>query len=98
MQKDKKSQKIIDLRKKWLPLPVIKPDNMKFKYLEYFNTSWSLLAIVVTLFQWILDAPWFYIVLSLIIFIAIWIAGAAAINNYVQKDLADEKLKEEYRS
>ena len=72
MQKDKKSQKIIDLRKKWLPLPVIKPDNMKFKYLEYFNTSWSLLAIVVTLFQWILDAPWFYIVLSLIIFIAIW--------------------------
>ena len=38
------------------------------------------------------------VIVGTIIFIAIWIAGAAAINNYVQKDLADEKLKEEYRS
>ena len=31
------------------------------------------------------------VIVGTIIFIAIWIAGAAAINNYVQKDLADEK-------
>ena len=38
------------------------------------------------------------VIVGTIIFIAIWIVASAAINNYVQKDLIDEKLKEEYRS
>jgi heme O synthase-like polyprenyltransferase len=38
------------------------------------------------------------VIVGTIIFIALWIAAAAAINNYVQKDLTDEKLKEDYRS
>ena len=38
------------------------------------------------------------VIVGTIIFIAIWIAASAAINNYVQKDLTDQKLKEEYRT
>ena len=38
------------------------------------------------------------VIVGTIIFIALWIAAAAAINNYVQKDLTDQKLKEDYRS
>ena len=38
------------------------------------------------------------VIVGTIIFVTLWIAAAAAINNYVQKDLTDEKLKEEYRS
>ena len=38
------------------------------------------------------------VIVGTIIFIAIWIAVSAAINNYVQKDLTDQKLKEEYRT
>jgi hypothetical protein len=37
------------------------------------------------------------VIVGTFIFIAIWIGSSAAINNYVQKDLTDEKLKEEYR-
>ena len=38
------------------------------------------------------------VIVGTFVFIALWIGASAAINNYVQKDLADEKLKEEYRS
>ena len=38
------------------------------------------------------------VIVGTIIFIALWIAAAASINNYVQKDLTDQKLKEDYRS
>ena len=38
------------------------------------------------------------VIVGTIIFIAIWIVASAAINNYVQKDLTDEKLKEDYRT
>ncbi len=37
------------------------------------------------------------VIVGTIIFIALWIGASAAINNYVQKDITDEKLKEEYR-
>ena len=37
------------------------------------------------------------VIVGTFIFIAIWIGASAAINNYVQKDMVDEKLKEEYR-
>jgi hypothetical protein len=38
------------------------------------------------------------VIVGTIVFIGIWIGAAAAINNYVQKDEQDIKLKEEYRS
>ena len=37
------------------------------------------------------------VIVGTFIFIALWIGASAAINNYVQKDIVDEKLKEEYR-
>ena len=37
------------------------------------------------------------VVVGTFIFIALWIGASSAINNYVQKDMTDEKLKEEYR-
>ena len=37
------------------------------------------------------------VIVGTFIFIALWIGASAAINNYVQKDMTDEKLKEEYR-
>ena len=37
------------------------------------------------------------VIVGTFVFIALWIGASAAINNYVQKDLVDEKLKEEYR-
>lgn len=46
---------------------------MKFKYLEYFNTSWSIVIILVTFFQWLADAPWIYIVLSLMLLVLLWV-------------------------
>ena len=36
------------------------------------------------------------VIVGTIIFVAIWIEASAAINNYVQKDLTDQKLKDEY--
>ena len=37
------------------------------------------------------------VIVGTFVFISLWIGASAAINNYVQKDIDDEKLKEEYR-
>lgn len=39
----------------------------------------------------------FGIIFGTCVFIAIYVGGVFSINNYVQKDLTDDRIKEEYR-
>lgn len=37
------------------------------------------------------------VIIGTCVFVAIYVGGAFGINNYVQKDLTDDRIKEEYR-
>lgn len=46
---------------------------IKFRHLEYVNTSWSIVILLITFVQWLADAPWSFILLSLFILLALWV-------------------------
>lgn len=46
---------------------------IKFKHLEYFDTSWSIVLILAAIGQWIVDAPWLYIGLTVLALLVFWI-------------------------
>lgn len=45
---------------------------IKFRHLEYFNTSWSLIIVFITIVQWLADAPWIYMLQSFIALLLLW--------------------------
>ena len=55
---------------------------IKFKHLEYFDTSWSILLIAIAVVQWIIDAPWLYIGMTLLFLFLLWVISIILVMYY----------------